>query len=99
VRVTLLLEARIVLITKLTVIQRTQRARLPLTRILRPKRVTTPAMNLTAFTSRLTPVLRILGPTVTLLLPATTPMLKRLQHRHFNTVTRLQPQTLPRITN
>jgi hypothetical protein len=56
-------------------------------------------MNLTAFTSRLTPVLRILGPTVTLLLPATTPMLKRLQHRHFNTVTRLQPQTLPRITN
>jgi hypothetical protein len=56
-------------------------------------------MNLTALTSRLTPVLRILRPTVTLLLAATTPMLVRLQHRHFNTVTRLQPKTLPRITN
>jgi hypothetical protein len=55
-------------------------------------------VNLTALTSRFTPVLRVLGPTVTLLLAATTPMLVRLQHRHFNTVTRLQPKTLPRIT-
>jgi hypothetical protein len=56
-------------------------------------------MNLTALTTLLTPVLRILGPTITLLLAATTPMLIRLQHRHFDTVTRLKSQTLPRITN
>ena len=34
-----------------------------------------------------------------LALAARAAMLKRLQHRHFNTVTRLQPKTLPRITN
>jgi hypothetical protein len=36
---------------------------------------------------------------LTLLLAPSTPMLQRLQHSHFDTVTRLQPKTLPRITN
>jgi hypothetical protein len=56
-------------------------------------------MRFTILTFLLTPVLRVLGAVLTLLLAARTPMLIRLEHRHFDTVTRLQPQALPRITN
>jgi hypothetical protein len=99
VRVTLLLKARIVLITKVTVIQRAARARLPLTRILPKQSVTTPAMRFTVLEFLLTPVLHVIGPMLTLLLAASTPMLIRLKHRHFDTVTRLKAQALPRSTN
>jgi hypothetical protein len=99
VRVTLLLKARIVLITKVTVRHRAARAWLPFTRILPQQGVTPPAVNLTVLTFLLTPVLHIVRAMLTLLLAAGAAMLKRLQHRHFDTVTRLQPKTLPSVTN
>jgi hypothetical protein len=56
-------------------------------------------MRFTVLKFLLTPVLHVIGPMLTLLLAASTTVLVRLQHCHFDTVTRLQPQTLPRITN